>query len=145
MLCIISRSCAGAGNGEKDMIDTVNFIVRSSGRLEGKFYIDYVGVYKVAEVSKAVKVDAEKLNAIYLANGGEYDASREVFYFGSSIDAKKTISDIFSHMKNTNKGRVITLTEPEIEYIRKALISEGIDFAGVNNKLKDAIFKKLNG
>jgi hypothetical protein len=126
------------------MIDTVNFIVRSSGRVDGSYYIDYIGLYKTADIAKAAKVDPEKLTGIYLSNGGGLDTALEIFYFDNMISAQKTISEIFSIIKKTNKGRVITLTEPEIEYIRKALINES-GFAGINNKLKDAIFKKLNG
>ena len=127
------------------MIDTANFIVRLSGRHEGQHYIDYVGAYRVADISRLAKVDETTLDGLYRANGGLHDDAQDVYYFVSEISAQKTISDIFAHMKDRNKGRVITLTEPEIEYIRMALINDGSGFAGVNNRIKDAIFKKLNG
>ena len=126
------------------LIDTSNFIVRSSGRLDCRYYIDYVGLYKAADISKTAKVDLKKLNSIYLANGGELDSVLEIYYFDNMISAQKTISDIFAIIEKKNKGRFIALTDPEIDYIRNALINES-GFAGINNKIKDAIFKKLNG
>lgn len=126
------------------MIDTTNFIVRSSGRMDGHYYIDYVGQYRAADVAKATRVDFEKLNAIYLANGGMLDKALDIYYFDNMISAQKTISDIFSNMNKTSIGRVVTLTNQEIDYIRNALINE-TGFAGINNKIKDEIFKKLNG
>jgi hypothetical protein len=112
--------------------------------MDGRYYIDYVGLYKAFDISKAAKVDFEKLTDIYQSNNGVLDTTLEIYYFDDMISAQKTISDIFAVMKKTNKGRIVTLTEPEIDYIRKALINES-GFAGINNKLKDAIFKKLNG
>ena len=127
------------------MIDTVNFIVRLSGRHADRYYIDYVGAYRAVDISRLTKVGEETLEGIYRANGGLHDDAQDVYYFLSEIEAQKTISDIFARMEKRNKGRVVTLAEAEIEYIRMALINDGSGFAGVNNKLKDAIFKKLNG
>jgi len=126
------------------MIDTANFIVRRSGRKEGHYYIDYVGLYRAADISKTAGVDMGKLKSIYESNGAIQDTELDIFYFDTIISAQKTISDIFASMKKTKKGRVVMLTEPEIEYIRKALIIDGSGFAGTNNKIKDTIFKKLN-
>jgi hypothetical protein len=47
-------------------------------------------------------------------------------------------------MKSDQKGRIISLTDAEIEYIRKALINEGSNTIHLKNSIKDAIFKKLN-
>jgi hypothetical protein len=126
------------------MIDKVNFIVRSSGRLDGQYYIDYRGLYKAADISRAAKIDQEKLGGVYLSNGGTLDTTLDIYYFTDMISAKKTISEIYAMIKKPNKGRVVTLTEPEIDYIRNALINEA-GFAAINTKVKDAIFKKLNG
>ena len=46
------------------MIDTLNFIVRSSGRVDGSFYIDYMGFYKATDIAKTAKADIKKLTAI---------------------------------------------------------------------------------
>ena len=126
------------------MIDTSGFIIRSSGRKADSFYIDYFGHYKVSEISKESKIDAEKLSGIYISNGGILDTALDVFYFNDIGDARKTLDSIFSSMKKKDRGRAIIFTGAEIEYIRSALINES-GFAGINNKLKDEIFKKLNG
>jgi len=126
------------------MVDTTNFIIRKSGRKDARYYIDYIGHYKAEEISKAFKIDIDKLNGIYLSNGGELDPEFEIYYFREMINAQKAISDIFSSLKKKGQGRAIILTESEIGYIRNALINEA-GFAAINNKLKDGIFKKLNG
>ena len=126
------------------MIDTSYFIVRNSGTRSGCCYIDYIGLYKLSDISAAAKIDETKLKELYIANGGIYDDTSDIYYFDNMISAQKTISEVFSKIRKSQKGRVVELTEPEIEYIRKALINDGSGFTGTNNKLKDAIFKKLN-
>jgi flagellar biosynthesis/type III secretory pathway chaperone len=86
----------------------------------------------------------EKLKKIYLTNGGVLDEELDVFYFKDKVSALKAISNIFSSLKKKDQGRAIIFTEAEIVYIRNALINES-GFAAINNKLKDGIFKKLNG
>ena len=126
------------------MIDTQNFIVRSSGKVDGRYYIDYIGLYKAADIAKTAGIELKKLRGIYLSNGGALDGSQDIYYFESMINAQKTISEIFSVMKKADKGRAVMLTEAEIDYIRNALINEA-GFAGIDNRLKDTIFRKLNG
>ncbi|MDP4093056.1 MAG: hypothetical protein Q8920_06805 [Bacillota bacterium] len=126
------------------MVNESNFIVRLSGRRESTYYIDYMGVYKVNEIAKIVGIKPTAVKDKYLENKAFYDDSQDIYYFGSEEDAKKTISNIISSIKADMKGRVIHLTEAEIEYIRKALINEGSNVMHVSNKIKDAIFKKLN-
>ncbi len=126
------------------MIDTTSFIVRSSGRKDGRYYIDYIGHYKAEEISRAFRIDLEKLRSIYLANGAALDTDIEIYYFNDMISAQKAISEIFSSTKKAERGRAIIFTESKIEYIRKALINES-GFAAINNKLKDRILNKLNG
>ena len=127
------------------MLDTTNFIVRISGKKNGCFYIDYVGLYKIADISKTAKVGERKLEQIYRFNGGVLDEENGVYYFPDEISAKKTISDIFAVMKPVEKGRSIRFTEAEIEYIRKSLINDGSGFAGIDSRIQAEIFKKLNG
>lgn len=127
------------------MIDTASFIVRTSGRFQGQYYIDYVGMYRPAEISRAAGVDEVTLAGIYRANGGRFDDGQGIFYFDSAIAAQKTISDIFERMPRRNRGRLVALTESEIAYIRKALINDGAGFTGVDADIKAGIFKKLNG
>jgi len=126
------------------MISESNFIVRISGRRENSYYIDYQGEYKVTEISKVVGIEPSAIKEIYLANEADYEESLDVYYFPSIEKAKKTIADILRNMKSEHKGRLIFLTESEIEYIRKALINEGANTIHVKNSIKDAIFKKLN-
>lgn len=126
------------------MIDSANFIVRSSGRKAGYYYIDYLGQYKITDISKEVKIKSSKLTEIYLENGGIIDQSFEVYYFDDFLKAKKVIFEITSKITPVNKGKNILFTEAEIEQIRKALINDSGNF-GVDSKNKDEILKKLNG
>lgn len=127
------------------MVSDSNFIVRVSGRKENSFYIDYQGSYKILDISKIVGIDAPTVKEKYVAHGGIYDENLEVYYFSSAENANKTISDILRSVKPGQNGRLICFTEIEIEYLRKALINEGVNSIHVSNKTKDAIFKKLNG
>ena len=126
------------------MIDSANFIVRSSGQKPGFYYIDYLGQYKIAEISKEVKIEASKITEIFIVNGGDFDSDVGVYYFSDFLMAKNTISEIVSKVKIVNKGRNISFTEAEIAQIRKALISDS-NYLGVESKIKDKILKKLNG
>ncbi len=126
------------------MVNESNFIIRMSGRKEGCCYIDYSGVYKIAEISKITGIDAPSIKEMYVKNGGSYDDNQDVYYFCEMENAKKAISDILRTMKSEQKGRVLFLTEAEVEYIRKALINEGSNTIHLKNNVKDAIFKKLN-
>lgn len=126
------------------MIDSANFIVRSSGKKAGYYYIDYLGQYKITDISKEVRIESSKLAEIYLENGGIIDNVFEVYYFDNFLKAKKAISEITSKITPVNKGKNILFTEAEIEQIRKALINDSGNF-GVDSKIKDKILKKLNG
>jgi SAM-dependent MidA family methyltransferase len=126
------------------MINESNFIVRQSGRNAGSYYIDYSGVYKVPEIAKIAGLKPTSLKEIYAGNGAVLDDIQKVYYFSSLDSAKKTIADIFNKIKVEQKGRIVMLSEAEIEYIRRALINEGANTLHVSNKVKDAIFKKLN-
>ena len=126
------------------MIDAANFIVRNSGKKAGYYYIDYLGQYKITDISKEVRIDASKLTAIYLENDGIIDQSFDVYYFDDFLKAKKVIAEITSKITSVNKGKNILFTEAEIAQIRKALINDSGNF-GVDSKIKDKILKKLNG
>ena len=126
------------------MIDAANFIVRNSGKKVGYYYIDYLGQYKIIDISKEVRIEASILTAIYLENGGIIDQLLDVYYFDDFLKAKKVISEITSKITPLNKGKNILFTEDEISQIRKALINDSGNF-GVDSKIKDKILKKLNG
>lgn len=126
------------------MVSETNFIVRMSGRRENSWYIDHLGAYKVTEIAKVAGLEPSRVRELYLNNGAIYDEDQDVFYFGSIETAKKAISDVLKSMKSEQKGRLIFLTEAEVEFIRKALINEGSNTIHLSSKVKDAIFKKLN-
>ena len=127
------------------MLNESNFIVRTSGRRSGSCYIDYQGAYKLIEIAKIAGMEPPALRGKYLANGAEYDEELDIYYFGSIESAQRAISDILHDIKTVHRGRLILLTEREIEYIRKALINEGSNNIHVTSRIKDGIFKKLNG
>lgn len=126
------------------MVSESNFVVRKSGRRDESYYIDYLGVYKINDLARIVGVKASSVKEKFLNNNAVYDEALEVYYFNSMDSAKNTIAEIMKDVKSDVKGRVVHLTEAEIEYIRKALINEGTNVMHVSNKVKDAIFKKLN-
>lgn len=127
------------------MLDTANFLVRSSGRKENCYYVDYSGYYKAADIGRQLQLKPEKIKEIYEDNGGLHDKDLDVYYFNNIFSAKKSITDMLACSIAVDKGRSILLTEDEIEYIRKALINDGMGNIGIDANLKNAIFKKLNG
>lgn len=126
------------------MVSESNFVVRKSGRKDESYYIDYLGVYKINDLARIVGIKASAVKEKFLDNNAVYDEALEVYYFNSMDRAKNTIAEIMKDVKSDIKGRVVHLTEAEIEYIRKALINDGQSIMSMNNKIKDAIFKKLN-
>ena len=127
------------------MLSESNFIVRLSGRKANSYYIDYSGVYKIIEIAKVAGLEPSAVKEIYQNSGGVYDDTQDVYYFNSLELARKVISDICGKVQMDRKGRLIFLSEVEVEYIRKALINEGSNNIHLSNKVKDAIFRKLNG
>lgn len=127
-----------------EFVSESNFIVRKSGQQENSFYIDYLGIYKVSEISKLVHLEPAFIKEKYIKNGAVYFEQLEVYYFSDIDSAKGAVSEIVSNIKGDYKGRIVQLTEAEIEYIRQALINEGVNNIRVNTKVKDNIFKKLN-
>ncbi len=126
------------------MVNQSNFIVRMSGRCAGKFYIDYSGAYKVNDISRITGLASGVVKEIYTGNGAVYDDSQKVYYFGSLSSAKNAITEIFGSVRTELKGKLLYLSEAEVEYVRKALINEGTNTISMNTKIKDEIFKKLN-
>jgi len=126
------------------MINKTNFVIRKSGIKENSYYVDYQGVYKTTEISELVGVKAPIIKEKYILNNAVHDESLDVYYFNSMESAQNAISEILKGVKQEKKCRTIELTETEIEYIRKALINEGVNTIHVGSKVKDEIFKKLN-
>lgn len=127
------------------MLNFSVFLVRSSGRFPGSYYIDCGGLYHIDEIAKGAGLDAERLRRLYEANGGRLSAEQDVYYFHDLENAKKTISGIFAAMKNSNKGKYVFFTEEEIQYLRKSVINDAMGFAGNDSRMVDAILRKLNG
>ncbi len=127
------------------MVNQSNFIARMSGRRADNYYIDYSGAYKVTDIARITGLEPAVVKEIYTGNGAVYDDAQEVYYFGSLDATKKAIAEIFDSVRTELKGRLVYLSEAEVEYIRKALINEGSNSIHMKNKIKDEIFKKLNG
>jgi hypothetical protein len=126
------------------MIDSTNLIVRTSGQKPGSYYIDYLGKYKISDISKELKVDAHKIEEIFVINGANLDAGTGIFYFNDIFKAKDSINALIAKIQINNRGRNINLSEAEIAQIRQALINDNSNLH-INSKIKDKILKKLNG
>ena len=126
------------------MFNESNFIVRTSGKRDGCFYIDYGGEYRISGIAKAAGLDVSQIKEIYLSNKGLYDESQEIYYFESVQSAKNVVLSVLKKVGVAYRGKLLFLTDIEIEYIRKALINEVGNYIHVNDKVKDNIFKKLN-
>jgi hypothetical protein len=103
-----------------------------------------LGVFKLTDISKLTHLEVQFLKEKYMEHGATYFSDLDVYYFHDVDETKKAISDIMKNLKTEQKGRIIQLTEAEIEYIRQALINEGVNNIGIGSKIKDNIFKKLN-
>jgi hypothetical protein len=126
------------------VVNQSNFIARMSGRRADNYYIDYSGAYKVNDIAKITGLKSTAVKEIYTGNSAVYDETQEVYYFGSLESAKKAIAELFGSIRADLKGKLVYLSESEVEYIRKALINEGNNTIHMKNKIKDEIFKKLN-
>lgn len=121
------------------------FTIRISGKRANSFYVDYRGYYKVGELSTALGISPVDVKLVYGENEAVYDSENEVYYFSSSDKAEKAVDDIIKKLPAGKRGRAVYFSEAEIEYIRKALINENNNTIHVSSKVKDQIFKKLNG
>lgn len=126
------------------MVNESNFIVRMSGKRANSYYIDYSGIYRINDIARITGLEASAVKEYYQDNGAVYDETQDVYYFGSIEAAKNTVAAIFGNVRAELKGRLLYLTEAEVEYLRKALINEGSNTIHLKNSIKDAIFKKLN-
>lgn len=126
------------------MVNQSSFIARMSGMRADNYYIDYLGAYRIADIAKITGLKPAEVQGIYTANNAVYDDSKDVFYFGSLESAKKAIAELFGNIKADQKGKMVYLSEAEVECIRKALINEGSNTIHLKSKIKDEIFKKLN-
>jgi hypothetical protein len=126
------------------MVNDKNFIVRASAKKTHCHYIDYLGQYKINDLSKLTGISESDLDKIFTGNKGVFDNELQIFYFNAVKDAEAAIKKILTNITSEKHERALYLTEPEIEYIRQALINEGSNTLHIRNKIKDDIFKKLN-
>lgn len=123
---------------------TNNFIVRKSGLKEDIYYIDYQGEYKLKQISTITGINMEKLTNIYETYKAFYDETIGVYYFNSVDKAEAVIEELLKLTKLSKNVKTISLTEEEIEYIRRALINEDSNVIFTKAKIRDSIFNKLN-
>jgi hypothetical protein len=126
------------------MVNESGFVVRKSGRHADNYYIDYSGSYRADDIAKLTGLKPSLVVAVYADHGAILDESQEVYYFGSTEAAKSAIGEIFGKIRADHKGKLVNLSEAEIEYIRQALINEGSNTIHLKSRIKDEIFKKLN-
>lgn len=127
------------------MVNESGFIVRKSGIRQGDYYIDYAGTYTVGDIAKLTGVKAAKIMEIYSENGAIFDDVQNVYFFRSTESAKNAVGELFANVKPEKKAKAVYLSEAEVEYIRRALINEGSNTLYLKGKIKDEIFRKLNG
>lgn len=123
---------------------TNNFIVRKSGLREDIYYIDYQGEYKLKQISTITGINMEKLTNIYETYKAIYDETIGVYYFNSVDKAEAVIEELLKLTKLSKNVKNISLTQEEIEYIRRALINEDSNVIFTKAKIRDSIFNKLN-
>lgn len=126
------------------MVNESGFMVRKSGRRAENYYVDYSGSYKADDIAKLTGLKPALIVTVYTDHGAILDESQEVYYFGSVEAAKSAIGEIFGKIRADHKGKLVNLSEAEIEYIRQALINEGSNTIHLRSRIKDEIFKKLN-
>ena len=126
------------------MVNESGFIVRRSGRRADNYYIDYSGSYRAGDIAKLTGLKPALVIGVYTDHGAILDESQEVYYFGSADAAKSAIEEVFGKIRADQRGKLVNLSEAEIEYIRQALINEGSNTIHLKSRIKDEIFKKLN-
>jgi len=120
------------------------FMIRNSAMKPNQFYIDFDGEYEISGISTCTGITENTIHHIYDNHGGFFDSERNVYYFDEYGKAGSVINDLRGRLKPAKIGRTVTLTEEEIEYIRRALINEDSNVIYTQSKIRDAIFDKLN-
>lgn len=120
------------------------FMIRESAMRNGEFYIDFDGLYEISGISRFTGITENALHHIYENNDGDYDSDRNVYYFPHRGNAAEAVNELRGKLKPAKIGRTVTLSEEEIEYIRKALINEDSNVIHTKSKIRDSIFEKLN-
>ena len=120
------------------------FMIRESAMRDGAFYIDFAGEYEISGISTFTGITENVIHQIYENNDGDYDSDRNVYYFSRRGNAAEAVNALRVKLKPAKVSRTVTLTEEEIEYIRKALINEDSNMIFTKSSIRDSIFDKLN-
>ena len=120
------------------------FMIRESAMKQEHYYVDFNGEYEISGISSCTGITENAIRHVYEKNEGIYDADRNVYYFLKYGYAAEAINELRGNLKPARVGRTVTLTEKEIEYIRKALINEDSNIIYTKSKIRDSIFDKLN-
>lgn len=121
----------------------IDLVARRSA-LYDKYYIDYKGMYHISDIAKALGLNMAAMEDIYKENGGVYHEERQVYYFDSFDKVKEVVDLLVKKVRPSAIERQISLTEEEVEYIRKALINEDSNVIFTKTSIRESIFKKLN-
>ncbi len=120
------------------------FMIRQSALQDNCYYIDFDGEYEIAGISRTTGITENEIHHIYEDNHGVFTADKHVYYFEKRGNAADAVESLNARLRPSKVGKTITLTEEEIEYIRKALINEDSNIIYTNTKVRDGIFDKLN-
>lgn len=120
------------------------FMIRDSAIKSGAHYIDFDGEYEISAISACTGIVESTIHKIYENNEGQYDSDRNVYYFNERGNAADALNQLRENLRPAKVGRTVTLSEEEIEYIRKALINEDANIIYTRSKIRDSIFDKLN-
>ncbi len=120
------------------------YLIKKSKIKEGYYYVECDGAHDLDDVSEKTGISVEKLDEIYKKNDGVFCHAKEVYYFYGYSKCVNVIDVLNKHTKTKTPLRQISLTDEEIEYIRRALINEDSNIIFTESKVRDEIFKKLN-
>ena len=120
-----------------------NFIIRKSG-LKELYYIDYQGEYRIKAIAEITGINIDKVTGFYEKQKEIYDETNGVYYFSSVDKAEYVIEELIKNTNLSKNIKSISLTQEEIEYIRRALINEDSNIIYTKAKIRDSIFNKLN-
>ncbi len=120
------------------------FIVKKSKLDDESYYIECNGSYKITEISTHTGISKDKLNEMYNKYEGRYNDNKSLYYFSDYNRCVSLVEELNKNSLFSKNQRTISLTEEEIEYIRRALINEDSNIIFTNGKIRDSIFRKLN-
>lgn len=121
----------------------IDLVARRSA-LYDKYYIDYKGMYHLSDIAKKLGLEIATMEDIYKDFGGVFHNERQVYYFDDIDKVKEALALLVKKVRPSAIERQISLTDEEVEYIRKALINEDSNVIFTKSSIRESIFKKLN-